>query len=362
MENMNKSFLSDNQDLHQEIAKAQRNLSFYKETGIQHLNHINSKKGLFNKLKRFIKRAVIRVISPYTDEIYDYYKKIFDEQVTINNDFKILLERKEKEVSALTKKVKELEDDSEKEYQKRLLEYVKNRLMITCDLSLLENTEIDYFDFENRFRGSRAIIKNSQNKYVKFFKGNRGKVLDIGCGRGEFLELMRENDIQAMGIDVYGPFVKYCTDMGFEVEKADALTFLNNHEDNSLGGIFMSQVIEHVSNDYAIALIRTAYKKLKKGAYFILETPNPQNLSTYWNFYLDSSHSKPIHYLTLEYYFKNSKYEIVQRMDNDFSKCKFQLPQIEGAGITNIDDINNSLHYINRNIFGYYDYTLAAKK
>lgn len=244
-----------------------------------------------------------------------------------------------------------------------VLEYVKNRLNISSDLKLLAQGEIDYFDFENKFRGSREIIKASQKEYVKFYtKFDFGNVLEIGSGRGEFLELLKENGVKAVGIDNYYPFVNYCNNIGLFVEHGDALSYLNSLEDDSLNGIFMSQVIEHLSTDYAISLIKKSYQKMKKGSYFIMETPNSQNLSTYWNFYLDASHIKPIHILTAEYWFTIAGFEKIERYYNPFSKTPFQIPEVISNCIENLDDINQSIKKINDNIFGYCDYTLIVRK
>ena len=244
-----------------------------------------------------------------------------------------------------------------------MLDYIKEKLNIYTDIGLLKDARIDYFDFENKFRGSRTVIKESQKGYLEYYeKGSDDYVLDIDCGRGEFLELMNENGIKARGIDVYEPFVEFCKGRGLEAQQADALGFVSSLEDEGLNGIFMGQVIEHINTDYAIALIRTAKRKLKKGCYFILETPNPQNLGTYFNFYLDPSHIKPVHFMLVEYLFSSAGYESVERYNNDFSKIKVQIPHIEGEGIENKKEINSVINFLNERILGYCDYTLIARK
>lgn len=241
--------------------------------------------------------------------------------------------------------------------------YLMHCLNVTCDLKLLEHREIDYFDFENHFRGPRDKIKESQRKYVDYFRINGGgEILDVGCGRGEFLELMYDYGIPARGIDMYPPFVEYCRGRGFRVEQTDALTYLDGLEDNSLGGIFMSQVVEHLSNDYIQSLIQMAYKKLKTGCCFILETQNPQSLCTYQNFYIDPGHAKPIHFLTLEYLFKSEHFESVERLTNEFAKYPAKLEHVQGGNIENLDSVNQGVDSLNELLFGYLDYTLVARK
>ena len=116
-----------------------------------------------------------------------------------------------------------------------------------------EHQEPDYFLFENRFRGSEEKIKEALRYYLPWFKEGQN-VLDIGCGRGEFLELMKENNIVARGIDVNEQFVDYCRQKGLDVQLKDAVAELEGLEDNSLGGIFMGQVIEHLEPNYLTRL------------------------------------------------------------------------------------------------------------
>lgn len=243
------------------------------------------------------------------------------------------------------------------------MKYVLNILNITCDIDLLKQNDIDYFKFEDTFRGSRSSIKEIQSAYVPYYKHNLGgTILDIGCGRGEFLELMIENGIDAHGVDIYQPFVDYCKERGFSVHKDDALSYLHSLNDNSLGGVFMSQVAEHLSSDYIIALIKTAYKKLKPGCYFILETPNPDCLAAISEFNIDLGHIKPIHYKSLEFIFKEANYTSVERFHPMQSLYPISAKHIDGKEINNIEEFNQGIDHINGLLFGYRDYTLIAKK
>lgn len=243
------------------------------------------------------------------------------------------------------------------------MEYVFDRLGVTCDLKLLGNHRIDYFDFENKFRGSRDNVKASQRNYLDYFRQNSGQViLDIGCGRGEFLELMQDAAIPAMGVDSYHPFVEYCTNRGFRAVESDALTYLSQVENNSLGGIFMAHVVEHLSNDYLLALINVAYSKLIAGCYFILETPNPDCLAAISEFNIDISHVKPVHYKSLEYLFKAADYQSVERYHTPQSMYPYNLHHIEGSGVNNVDEFNQGVDRANQLIFGFRDYSLIARK
>ena len=152
-----------------------------------------------------------------------------------------------------------------------------------------------YLRFEDRHRGTREEILHRQRAYLDLFAG-QGPILDVGCGRGEFLELCREAGIEARGIDIDPAMVARCREAGLAAEQADALVTLEARPDGSLGGIFCAQVIEHVSPETLIALVRLAHRKLRSGGVLLCETPNPACLTVFSGaFYVDLSHIKPIH-------------------------------------------------------------------
>jgi len=151
-----------------------------------------------------------------------------------------------------------------------------------------------YLQFEDRHRGSRAEIQERQRAYLDLFAA--GPVLDVGCGRGEFLELCREARLEARGIDVDPGMVAACRESGLAVEQADALVHLAGLADDSLGGIFCAQVIEHLEPEAFIALVRLAAAKLRPGGVLLCETPNPTCLTVFSGaFYVDLTHLRPIH-------------------------------------------------------------------
>lgn len=349
---------------------------------------IRSNRRGVGKVIVFIKRAIRKVlnvllgwyINPILEKQTFYNGKIVN-TVTLMNDIMrlheqannekindletkiILLEANIKQLSeSLLDYKKNIDNDDVNDIKKKM-DYVLQRLNVSCDIQLLQNNDMDYFKFEDNFRGSRNGVKEIQSVYVPYFNtSDHGTILDIGCGRGEFLELMWDNGIQAYGVDFYKPFVNYCNERGFNAKLEDALTHLNSLEDCSLGGIFMSQVVEHLANDYVSALISVAYKKLKPGCYFILETPNPDCLAAISEFNIDMSHIKPVHYKALEYLFKAANFQSVERYHT--SQCLYPVnaKHIEGKEITNIEEFNQGIDHINELLFGYRDYTLIAKK
>src|SRR5262249_7422474 len=104
----------------------------------------------------------------------------------------------------------------------------------------------DYARFAEKFRGPEEYVRAGQGIYVPYFAGRRN-VLDIGCGRGEFLEAMRSAGVAAEGIDLSDESVALCRSKGLEAETADLFTYLENLPEASLDGIFCSQVVEHLA-------------------------------------------------------------------------------------------------------------------
>ncbi len=174
------------------------------------------------------------------------------------------------------------------------------------------HVDIDYFEFEALFRGSEELIRNQQEMFVKYFEGKQN-VLDIGCGRGEFLELCRENGIDAMGIDIDEDMVLYCQEKGLNVRQAEALDFLESVEEGKLGGVFMSQVVEHLEPNYLIRLIELCHSKQADDSYFISETINPESLFVFaHSYYIDMSHVFPAHPKTIEFLLKSAGYSDIE--------------------------------------------------
>ena len=169
-----------------------------------------------------------------------------------------------------------------------------------------------YAAFENRYRGDEEDVKKQQSQYLAYFQG-KGEVLDLGCGRGEFLGLCRKNGIDAQGIDLNDQMVEICKDKGLDCRKGDILEALAEKQDDILGGIFSSQVIEHLSPPQLKRLIALAYSKLAPGGCIVLETINPASVFALVHIYfLDLTHQKPIHSQTLKFLLESSGFAAVE--------------------------------------------------
>lgn len=227
--------------------------------------------------------------------------------------------------------------------------------------------EMDYEKFQQQFRGSEEEIKRRQQKYVKYFQ-SKNDVLDIGCGRGEFLELLRENGVQARGVEIDEKTVDYCKKKKLEVVLSDGIEYLESLPDDSLGGIFMAQVIEHLPPARVNKLIQLSYKKLKKNSYLVIETPNPLSLVSFHNFFLDPTHVFPLHPQLMEFLMSSAgfkKIEIIFSSPNPEQSKLRKLKLKKGLGSWEkefVKTYNDNIEKLNSVIYGYQDYAIVGKK
>jgi SAM-dependent methyltransferase len=218
-----------------------------------------------------------------------------------------------------------------------------------------------YVCFEEKFRGARHEIAGRVADYVPLFAG-ASDVLDIGCGRGEFLEALGSAGISARGVDLNPAMVETCRARGLTVEVGDALTYVRGLADESLGGIFAAQVVEHLSPDYLVSLLDQAFHKLRAGATIVLETINPSCWFAFFESYLrDLTHVQPIHPDTLSFLLQASGF---QRVDIQF---RSPLPEEERLEPVTGDDaiaraFNANVDRLNRRLFSYLDYAAIGKK
>ena len=160
----------------------------------------------------------------------------------------------------------------------------------------------DYARFAERFRGSEEYVKASQRVYVPYFAECRN-VLDIGCGRGEFLELMRQAGVPARGIDLSEQSVAECRRKGLEAEIADLFPYLANQPEAAFDGIFCAQLVEHLPPARLPEMLGLCASRLQRNGVIAIETPNPECLAIFaTHFYLDPTHTRPVPHPLLAFY------------------------------------------------------------
>jgi len=227
---------------------------------------------------------------------------------------------------------------------------------------------MNYFLFEEKYRGSTEDIKQRQSIFLEHFK-NCQMVLDIGCGRGEFLSLLKENGIGAKGIDLNEDMILYCQKNGLDVSQGNALTYLQSLKDKSLDGVFSGQVVEHLQPDELISLVKLCYDKMKFGTYFVAETVNPTCLSVFaGSFYMDLSHVKPVHPATIKFLmesvgFRDVEFKFFSPHSDEAKLEKFEVEEgMDEAGRRQLEVMNANIDKLNGLLYGYQDYAVIGKK
>lgn len=151
-----------------------------------------------------------------------------------------------------------------------------------------------YALFEERFRGSPAKIAEGQRFYLDLLRGVPGPVLDVGCGRGEFLRLLEEAGMAAGGIESNAVCAEACRREGLDVEEGDALELLGRRPAGKLGAVVAFQVVEHWSPEVILRFLQEARRALAPGGLFVAETINSDSISALRAFYLDPTHVRPV--------------------------------------------------------------------
>ena len=253
------------------------------------------------------------------------------------------------------------------------------RTFRSADQTLRPAADLDsykYVGFEDQFRGSPHEIRARVSAYLPEFEGARD-VLDVGCGRGEFLDLLRERGMSARGIDINDEMAALCRDRGLDVTAGDALGQLLAQPDESLGGLFAAQVVEHLEPDYLMRLLDAAYHKLRPGSKIVLETINPACWYAFFASYIrDITHVRPLHPDTLQYLLvANGFQQIVIRYSAPFpDDSKLQpLPVLaRSAALGEAHDVdalsevvpvfNENVRKLNSLLFTYLDYAAIGAR
>jgi O-antigen chain-terminating methyltransferase len=228
--------------------------------------------------------------------------------------------------------------------------------------------DVEYVGFENRFRGSEALISRRQQDYLPLF-ASCSNVLDVGCGRGELLELFKTQGIAARGIDTNAAMVTRCRDRGLDVEQADALAYLERQADGSLGGLTALQVVEHLQPADLLRFLRLAYDKLRPGAPMVLETINAACWAAFFDAYIrDLTHARPLHPGTLEYYVRACGFSTVDVQFREPVEEQDRLAHVTPAAASDpalapiVAVVNANADKLNERLLSYRDYAVVARR
>jgi SAM-dependent methyltransferase len=223
--------------------------------------------------------------------------------------------------------------------------------------------DFDYVGFEQRFRGApEEIAARTMARYVDVLRG-QAPVLDVGCGRGEFLAALANEGIDGTGVDIDEGMANAARAAGVDARHADALTYLEAAPEAHYGAICAIQVVEHLDFDTLLRLVDLAASRLRPGGVFIAETPNPAALFVLGNtFLLDPSHVRPIHPSLLVFLCERAGFAGVDLRLEEPLESHF-LPLLdEGADQPEwAGRINESLRRLNITLFGPQDYAVVAR-
>jgi SAM-dependent methyltransferase len=218
-----------------------------------------------------------------------------------------------------------------------------------------------YEEFEVAFRGSRESVRERQKAYlddVLLLRALKAPVLDLGCGRGEWLELLRDHGVEAYGVDMNERFVDENRERGLDVRHEDALEHLRGLPESSVAAVTAFHLIEHLELELLLDLVDEALRALRPGGLLLFETPNPTNLDVGAStFHIDPTHRKPVHPLWLEFLLTTRGFVDVElRYLNPSREVKVPVPSVDG------DDPELLRTLADAVFFGPRDYGALARK
>jgi O-antigen chain-terminating methyltransferase len=219
------------------------------------------------------------------------------------------------------------------------------------------------------------LIRERQADYLKLFAG-RSDVLDVGCGRGEFLQLLREHGISGRGVDLNHEMVAECVAAGLDVQEVDAVSYLTTLPEATLGGLIAAQVVEHLEPEYLLRFLDEAFRVLRPGSPIALETINVTSWSAFFTSYLrDLTHVRPVHPETLQFVVTASGFldaEIQFRAPLPDSEKLLFTPRVtrevdlgrtgpEGRGLLALAEaFDRNVERLNTQLYGPLDYAVVA--
>ena len=304
-----------------------------------------------NKLFAFVKK-VIRKLTRW------YIVPMMQDQITFNS----YVVRNINNLNKQNEKIRQILDEKDEKIR-QILDEKDERIKKLEKIEKENNFDMDYLAFENKYRGSEKSIQKLQEKFVRLYVG-KDNILDIGCGRGEFIKtLLNAGKQYVFGMDINPQMVEKCKKEGLSVELKDGVNYLYDNDNLNLGGIFSSQVIEHLKPSQIVKLIKGAHKNLQEGSPLILETINPMALVTQTMAYtLDLTHRQYVHPFTIEMLLKEHGFKKVEFIYS--SPVDIEAPVLKDNDMDpkELEKYNEKIRRMHEMLFGYQDYAVIAWK
>jgi O-antigen chain-terminating methyltransferase len=221
-----------------------------------------------------------------------------------------------------------------------------------------------YTAFENRYRGSRDEIRERLTPYLEMLE-SQGPVVDLGCGRGELLGLLKERGIAARGVEGNAQAVRECREAGLDVVQGDLVDFLRAEPDGSVGAVLAIQVAEHLLPAVLQTMLHHAHRALRPGGLLVLETVNPRSVIGFLEvFNRDLTHERPLHPDTLRFLaaaagFGDVRVELRSPVEPD---AMLQSIPADGLPAPATRVLNENVDRLNALVYGPREYALVARR
>ena len=220
---------------------------------------------------------------------------------------------------------------------------------------VVEAPAFDYERFEDRFR-PEASVRERQQAYVDLMRGKR-RVVDLGCGRGELLRMLRDEGVSAYGVEIDPDFIALLEENEIEVVAKDAVAHMAELEPWAVDGIVGSHLVEHLPPAAVSQLVALAGEKLAEEGLLILETPNPESLvAGSINFHRDLTHIRPIHPDTLAFLCESSGFSSVE------IRRLSPVPDDERLPLPGDGRLDVVVDQLNELLYGFQDYAVVARR
>jgi SAM-dependent methyltransferase len=221
-----------------------------------------------------------------------------------------------------------------------------------------------YVAFENRFRGSRDDVRERLSSYVELFR-DAAPVADLGCGRGEFLELLRDAGVAGVGAETNAQAAGECRRRGLDVVEVSLVDFLRARPVAGLGGVFAAQVVEHLPPAVLQAALSAAHRALRPGGLLVLETVNVRSVLALLEVYnRDLTHEKPLHPDTLGFLAAAAGFTDVRVEMRSPVDAATRLQAVPGEGLPPLaaEALNENVARLNALLYGPQEYALIARR